>query len=57
MTGIKESDLEGIQPEAHLSPVGTSTDSEIPIDFQRVERKRKPSSIPSPTPKRTRRKQ
>lgn len=54
ITGIKESDMEGLQPEAHLSLVGTSSDSEIPIEFIRVERKRKPSPGPFPPPKKTR---
>lgn len=56
-TGIKESELEGVQPKTHLSPVATSSDSEILTVFKRVERKRKPSPAPSPTPRKTRQKQ
>lgn len=54
ITGIKESDLEGLQPEAHLSPVGTSSENEIPVEFKRVDRKRKPSLVPSPPPEKMR---
>lgn len=53
-TGIMASELEGMQPKAHISLIGTSSDSEIPVELKRVERKRKPSPVPSPSPKRTR---
>lgn len=56
-TSIKEIELEGLQPKTHLSPVGTSSESDIPMVFKRVERKRKPSPVPSPTPRKTRQKQ
>lgn len=49
--------MEGLQPETHLSPVATSSNSEIPTKFKRVERKIKPSLVSSPTPRRTRQKQ
>lgn len=51
--GIKESELEGLQLKTHLSLIATSSDSEIPTVFKRVERKRKSS----PTPRRTGQKQ
>lgn len=55
ISGIPASELEGLQPEAHISPVGTSSDNDKATEFKRVERrKRKPSSVPSPSPKRTR---
>lgn len=57
ITRIKESDLEGLQLKAHISLVGTSSESEIPAEFKGVDRKRKPSLVPSPTPKKTRKKQ
>lgn len=56
-TGIKESEFEGLQPKVHLSPIATSSESDIPAEIKRVERKRKPSRAPSPTPRRTRQKQ
>lgn len=55
-TGISESELEAPQLETHLSTVGTSSESDILAVFKRVERKRNPSPVPSPTPKRTRQK-
>lgn len=56
ISGISASDLEGLKPEARVSPVVTSsdTDSGKAAEFKRVERrKRKPSPVPSPSPKRT----
>lgn len=56
LSGILASELEGLQPEAHISPIDTSSDSDGGniVDFKRVERKKKASSIPSPTLKKTR---
>lgn len=57
ISGIFASELEGLKPESHVSSDVTSldTDSGKATEFKRVERKkRKPSLVPSPSPKRTR---
>lgn len=56
LSGILASELKGLQPEAHISPVDTSSDSDSgkTAEFKRVERKRKPSQVPSPSSKKTR---
>lgn len=54
--GISASELQGLQSEAHVSTIMTSFDTESGKEeaFKRVERKRKPSLVPSPSPNKTR---
>lgn len=55
LSGISTSELEGLKLEAHVSSVITSSDTNSgkQVEFKRVERKkRKPSLVPSPSPKR-----
>lgn len=56
-TGITEDELASPQPKTHLSPVGTSVESDMPTSFKRVVRKRDPSLATTPSPRRTRQKQ
>lgn len=56
-TDITEDELAAPQPEAHLSPVGTSSEGDMPTTFTRVVRKRDPSPTTTPSPRRTRQKQ
>lgn len=54
---ISASELEGLEPVAHVSPIITSsdTDSGKATEFKRVERKKKkPSLVPSHSPIKTR---
>lgn len=45
-TGIKESELEGLQLETHLSPVSTSSEIDMLAVFKRVEGKENPHWYP-----------
>lgn len=56
-TGITEDELVALQLETHLSPVGTSSESDMPATFKRVVRKRDPSPVTKPSPRRKRQKQ
>lgn len=56
-TGITEDELQAQQPETHLSPVATSLESDMLAAFKRVVRKREPSPVSTPSPRRTRQKQ
>lgn len=56
-TGITKDELQAQQPKTHLSLVATSSKSDMPAEFKRVVRKRQPSPVSTPSPRRTRQKQ
>lgn len=56
-TGITEDELQEQQPETHLPSITTSSESDMPAEFKRVVRKRQPSPVSTPSPRRTRQKQ